>query len=203
MSTIKLTYFDMPGGRAEPARIALTAGNIPFEDHRISFSEFGNIRAGLPLSAVPVVEIDGVVYTQSNAMNRYFGKLAGLYPEDPWEAFKCDEVMGVTEDLLNKLVQTFGMKDAELEAARKVLVDLSITRYVKLLDTRLEASGGNYLADNRLTVGDLKVFIQLRSFSMGVLDHVPTDITRSIAPRVQDYADRIAKEPVVISYYSK
>lgn len=202
MSTIKLTYFDMPGGRAEPARIVLTAGKIPFEDHRISFEEFGKTRSSLPLSAVPIVEIDGTVYTQSNAMNRYFGKLTGYYPDDPWEAFKCDEVMGVTEDVLNKIVQTFGLKDEKLKAARKVLADETITRYVKLLDTRLAAAGGQYFADHRLTVGDLKVFIQLRSLSMGVLDHVPSDIVTSIAPAVQDYADRIAKEPIVINYYS-
>ncbi len=203
MSTIKLTYFDMPGGRAEPARIALTAGNIPFEDDRISYSDFGKMRAGTPLSAVPIAEIDGVVYTQSNAMNRYFGKLTGLYPEDPWQAFLCDEVMGMTEDLLNRVVQTFGLEGDALIAARKRLSDSTITRYVKLLETRLSASGGQYVADNRLTVGDLKVFVQLRSLSMGVLDHVPSDITQSIAPTVQEYADRIANEKIVTDYYSQ
>ena len=43
MSTIKLTYFDMDGGRAETTRIALSIAGIEFEDHRISFEEFGGL----------------------------------------------------------------------------------------------------------------------------------------------------------------
>ncbi len=203
MSTIKLTYFDTTGGRGEPLRIVLDAGNIPFEDHRISFAEFGQAAKDLPMGAVPVVEIDGTVYTQSNALIRYYGKISGLYPEDAWEAYKCDEVMGATEDLTNKLVQTFGLKDDALLSARQALVKGPITRYLKLLDSRLSEAGSNYLADNRFTIADLKVFIQLRSLTSGFLDHVPTDTVSSVAPRLQDYAESIAKEPSILSYYAK
>ena len=41
MTTYRLTYFDFDGGRGEPIRLALHAGGIEFEDHRISFAEFG------------------------------------------------------------------------------------------------------------------------------------------------------------------
>jgi glutathione S-transferase len=80
MAKYKLTYFDIDGGLAEPVRLALSLGGIEFEDHRVSFAEFKEMRASTPLSALPVVEIDGLMYTQGNAMCRYFGKLAGLYP---------------------------------------------------------------------------------------------------------------------------
>jgi len=89
MSTIKLTDFDVDGGRAEPTRIALSIGGIAFEDHRISFSEFGRMRASTPFNALPAIEMNDGVYTQSNAMNRYFGKQAGLYPEDPLGSQSC------------------------------------------------------------------------------------------------------------------
>jgi hypothetical protein len=35
--------------------------------------------------------------TQSDAITRYVGKLAGLYPEDDLQALLCDEVMGALE----------------------------------------------------------------------------------------------------------
>ena len=86
MTHYKLTYFDVHGGRAESIRLAFCLGGIPFEDERWSFAEFGQKRASLRFNAVPVLTIDGAEVTQSNALNRYVGRLAGLYPEDLLQA---------------------------------------------------------------------------------------------------------------------
>ena len=201
MSTIKLTYFDFDGGRAEPTRIALSIGGIEFEDHRISFSEFGQMRSRTPFNALPTIEMNDGVYTQSNAMNRYFGKQAGLYPEDPWQAFLCDEVMDAIEDLMHFLVRTFGMQGDEFRAAREKLVDGAFTTYLKTLNARLEAAGGEYFADGRLTVADLKVFVWIRGLNSGVLDYVPTDLAARVAPLLVQHMERVAADPGVTAYY--
>ena len=70
MSSYKLTYFDFDGGRGEPIRIALHAAGIDFEDKRISFPEFGEMRQSTRFNSVPVLEIDGAEVTQSNAISR-------------------------------------------------------------------------------------------------------------------------------------
>ena len=202
MNKIKLTYFDIEGGRAEPTRIAMSIGGINFEDHRISFPEFGQMRASTPLNAVPTMEIDGTVYTQSNAMSRYFGKLAGLYPKDPWQAYKCDEVMEALEDVMHITVRTFGLKGEELKAAREKLTNETLTKCLKFLDVRLEAAGGKYFADGCLTVADLKVFVWIRSLKSGFLDHIPTDLTDRVAPQLARHMERIAAEPGVSAYYA-
>ena len=44
MSQLKLTYFDMHGGRGEPARLAMAIGGIDFEDSRFAFAEFAEVR---------------------------------------------------------------------------------------------------------------------------------------------------------------
>jgi glutathione S-transferase len=77
MTKYKLTYFDFDGGRGEPIRIAFHAAGIEFEDNRLSFAEFGEMRRSTRFSALPVLEIDGAEVTQSNAISRYVGKLAG------------------------------------------------------------------------------------------------------------------------------
>ncbi len=64
MTKIKLTYFDMNGGRAEPARLALAMGGLDYEDDRISFEEFEKMRGSTPFNSVPTMEIDGRVITQ-------------------------------------------------------------------------------------------------------------------------------------------
>lgn len=201
MSKIKLTYFDIDGGRGEPIRIALSIGGIEFEDHRISFAEFGQMRASTPFNAVPVVEMNDGVYSQSNAMSRYFGKQAGLYPEDPWQAFLCDEVMDAIEDLMHFLIRTFGMQGDELKAAREKLADGAFTTYLKTLNARLEAAGGEYFAEDRLTIADLKVFVWIRSLKSGFLDHIPTDLVDKVAPLLVQHMERVANEPGVARYY--
>ena len=91
MANYKLTYFDMDGGRAEPIRMAFHAAGIAFEDHRISFQDFMEMRDGFRFRCVPILEIDGAAVTQSNAMCQYVGKMAGLYPDDDLQALYCDE----------------------------------------------------------------------------------------------------------------
>ena len=74
MADYKLTYFDFDGGRGEPVRLAFHIGGIEFEDHRISFKEFGAQRESFRFNALPTLEIDGVEITQANAMCRYVGR---------------------------------------------------------------------------------------------------------------------------------
>lgn len=82
MAKLKLTYFDFHGGRGEPARLALSIGGIAFEDDRVSLPDWERRKADMPFGALPVLEVDGQIVAQSNAINRYVGKLADLYPSD-------------------------------------------------------------------------------------------------------------------------
>ena len=202
MPHYKLTYFDFDGGRGEPIRIALHAAGIDFEDNRITFAEFGDMRNDLRFRSVPVLEIDGAVATQSNAMSRYVGKIAGLYPEDDLQALYCDEAMGAVEDLTHYIVQSFGLPDEELRIARERLVDGWMTVYLKGLDRLLERSGGEYFADNRLTIADLKVLGQTQALRTGRIEHIPSDLVDRLAPGLVEHQARIEREPVVIAYYA-
>ncbi len=201
MTTYKLTYFDFDGGRGEPIRIAFHHGGIEFEDNRISFEEFMKMRQSTRFNSVPTMEIDGAVVTQTNAMLRYVGKKVGLYPEDDLQAFYCDEAMEAIEDLLHRIVATFGLDGDELKAAREKLAAGWLTTFIKGLDELLARGGGEYFADNRLTVADLKVYVQMRSLASGTLDHVPTDIVEELAPALAAHRDRIAADPIVTGYY--
>ena len=202
MSRFKLTYFDFDGGRGEPIRIAFHSAGIDFEDHRIPFEEFLKTRGDMRFTCAPVLEIDGVAVTQSNSMLRYVGKMAGLYPKDDLQALYCDEAMDAVEDLLHQIVQTFGLEGDELKAAREKLVDGWISVYVKGLAEILERAGGEYFADNRLTIADLKVFVQIRSLRAGTLDHVPTDLIDKLAPSLVKHQERVGNDPIVTAYYA-
>jgi glutathione S-transferase len=203
MPQLKLSYFDFHGGRAEPIRLALAMGGIAFEDHRFTAAEFAEVRKTAPFGQVPVLHVDGVQVTQSDAMLRYAGKLAGLYPTDAYQALLCDEVAYVVEEAGVKLGPTFRMTGDEQKAARQALVNGSMPVYLGWLQSRLLAHGGQYFADNRLTVADLKVFVDVRGLNSGRLDHVPADLVEKVAPALNAHLQRIAQTPAVAQYYAK
>jgi glutathione S-transferase len=203
MPQLKITYFDFHGGRGEPVRLALAIGGIAFDDHRFAYPEFADVRKNTPFGQVPVLEVDGVQITQCDSMLRYAGKLAGLYPNDAYQALLCDEVMYVVEEAGVKLGPTFRMTGEEQKAARLALVNGSIPVYLAWLEKKLLANGGDYFADNRLTVADLKVFIDVRTLNSGRLDHVPTDLVEKTAPALNVHMKRIAEHPAVVAYYAK
>jgi glutathione S-transferase len=203
MPQLKLSYFDMHGGRGEPARLALAIGGVAFEDHRFTFAEFADVRKATPFGQVPVLYVDGTLVTQSDAILRYAGKLAGLYPTDPLQALLCDEVAYVVEEANVKLGPTFRMSGEEQKAARLALVNGSMPVYLAWLQSKLVANGGQYFADNRLTVADLKVFVDVRGLNSGRLDHVPTDLVEKVAPLLNAHMQRIAATPAVAQYYAK
>lgn len=203
MPQLKLNYFDFHGGRAEPARIALHMGGVAFNDHRFTFPEFAEFRKQTPFGQVPTLEVDGVHVTQCDAINRYVGKLTGMYPTDPLQALFCDEVMYVVEEAGVRMGPTFRMTGEEQKTARLALVNGSMPQYLAWLQTQLQAHGGEYFADNRLTMADLKVFVDVRGLNSGRYDHVPTDLVERVAPALNAHMNRVANLPGVQAYYAQ
>lgn len=203
MPKLKITYFDFHGGRGEPIRLALHLGGVAFDDHRFTFAQFAEVRKSTPLNQVPTLMVDDIQITQSDSILRYAGKLAHLYPTDAFQALLCDEVMYVAEDMNVKLGPSFRMTGEEQKVARLALVNDAIPVYLRWLEQQLQAHGGEYFADNCLTVADLKVFVDLTGLQSGRLDHIPTDIVKQIAPSVHAHLNRIAALPAVVAYYAQ
>ena len=98
---------------------------------------------------------------------------------------------------------TFRMTGDEQKAARLALVNGSMPQYLGWLQSQLLAHGGEYFADGRLTVADLKVFVDVRGLNSGRLDHVPTDLVEKAAPALNAHMQRIAQLPAVVAYYAQ
>eukprot|EP00965_Chrysotila_dentata_P165683 5470372-Pleurochrysis_carterae.AAC.3 len=180
---LKLTYLDFRGV-AEPIRLALTIGDIPFEDVRIGYDGVKALRAQgkLPYGQVPILEIDGVVHSQSAALLRWAGKKAGLYPEEL--QLKIDAVHECIADI-NKAILPQVYKHAlgrnpltggfyagsALSADQMVAVkhhlneELLPAKFAQLEQT-LKASGGPFMTGAAMTTCDLELYV----LGSGVLD---------------------------------
>jgi len=194
----KLVYFDFDGGRGEAIRMVLVLAGVNFEDVRISFEQFGQMRENFPLNAVPTLEIGGTVYTQTNAMLRYAGSKANLYPADTWLAFLCDEILDICEDVFHAISKTLYLEGDELKTAREAMVAGPLTRVLKLLEQRLASA--EYFVDKKLSVADLKVFLNTRMLLSGMFDHVPVDMVQQVAPSLVSHMERVSMEPKVAEY---
>lgn len=202
MQKIVLTYFDFDGSRGEAARLAMHIAGIPFEDRRIPRNEWPKHRDSAPFQALPFLEVDGKPLAESNTINRYVGKLAGLYPKDDWNAARVDEVMDAIETITTKIGATFTLEGEAKQKAREALAAGSIPRYAQQIEARLKEGGGEWFVENRLTVADLKCFLWVRWMKSGALDHIPADVVDKAAPLLAKHLERVRSHPKIAAYYA-
>jgi glutathione S-transferase len=202
MPKIVLTYFDFDGSRGEAARLAMHMAGVPFEDRRIARNDWAGQRDQYPFQSLPVLEVDGRVITQSNTINRYVGKLAGLYPKDDWRAALVDEVMDAVEDITTRISATFVLEGEAKKKAREALSAGPLPRFLQQFDARLKAGGGEWFVENRLTVADLKCFLFVRWLKSGALDHIPADVVDRHAPLLAKHLERVRNHPKIAAYYA-
>lgn len=196
---IKLTYFDM-AGRAEAVRLALYVGGVPFEDERISHSEWNeNVKPNARFGQLPLLEVGGKVLAQSYAQLIFVGQLAGLYPEDTWERAKVHEALFLGEDILQTVVPSLREQDPEKKKALRAKFVEELPKYLAFIDKLLTETNTGYLAGPKLTIADINMFTLLQWFSNGTLDDVPTDILSKFA-RIAEFQQRVASLPRVAEW---
>lgn len=189
--TLKLTYFDIEG-LAEPARLAFVVGGIPFEDKRIAFSEWGELKQSgfCPLGQLPVLEIDGKKCVQSGAMLGYAGRLSGLYPgADAIACMKIDEISFTVDDIRKKIAPTMYMPDGEEKMQkRKELAETILPDWFGKLEALLQYNNEGpegkttaFSQGGKLSIADLHISTLVRWLETGMLDGVPKDIAAKYA----------------------
>jgi len=185
IKSIRLRYFPFPG-RAESIRDTFRIGHIDFVDEHLTFEEFQECRAAneFPFGGLPVLVIetdDGEqCIPQSNAILRFAGRLACLYPaDDPLQALKVDEALDVGEDINCQISPSLHEPDEERKMAmRKKLAEETLPFWLDCFE-RLLAKNGNtgFIVGNSLTIADLKLYWIIDWLTMGILDGIPTTIT--------------------------
>jgi len=180
-STLRLRYFPFPG-RGGAIRDALRIGGIPFEDAHVPPESFPALKPELPFGSLPVLDVETrggtISAAQSNAILRFVGRRAGLYPADDVRALKVDEALDLGEDLYHLLTPSMVEGNAERRMAmRKVLAEETLPRWIGFLERLLVANGRTgFVAGDALTVADLKLYWISDKLTNGTLDGVPTTL---------------------------
>lgn len=202
--TLKLYYFDIKG-RGESIRVALSIAGIPFEDVRLSHEAFAKMKETnqLPFGQVPIMDVDGKRLAQSSAILRYVGRLGGLYPQDPWQAAKVDEIMYAFEDVGNLLRPSFMEQDPQKRLEmRKQLVAEAFPKWFSNIQRVLQANGTNFFVGNELTIADIAAFNAMKWLTGGFLDGVPTTVLDDY-PALVKHMHHFEQLPKIQEYYAK
>eukprot|EP00746_Dinoflagellata_sp_MGD_P120462 gnl/MRDRNA2_/MRDRNA2_55982_c0_seq1.p1 gnl/MRDRNA2_/MRDRNA2_55982_c0~~gnl/MRDRNA2_/MRDRNA2_55982_c0_seq1.p1 ORF type:complete len:233 (-),score=42.52 gnl/MRDRNA2_/MRDRNA2_55982_c0_seq1:96-794(-) len=212
-SKIKLTYLDVKGF-AEPIRLALFIGGLDFEDCRIDYPAVKALReaGGSPWGQVPVLEVNGKSFGQSQALLRWAGRQTGLYPDDV--ALQCDAVLNAMSDIFN--VMTPAWYGAAIPGRHPITAEFLVPLTVQqkegvvqalnehILPGRLEfmekfliSSGGPWFCGKKLTICDLAFY----SFATELLENKgPKGIDSGVIgkfPGLSALVKRLSEHPKV------
>eukprot|EP01061_Rhynchopus_euleeides_P044645 TRINITY_DN784_c2_g1_i1.p1 TRINITY_DN784_c2_g1~~TRINITY_DN784_c2_g1_i1.p1 ORF type:complete len:220 (+),score=84.24 TRINITY_DN784_c2_g1_i1:187-846(+) len=167
---IVLHYFDIAGG-AEPIRLALAIGGVVFEDRRIAFDDWEEVAQDMPLSQVPVLEVNGVKFTQSLAIARYAAELANLTPRnDPLLDLRLNEVMYILQDLSFGIGRTVHMPEGD---ERTTLRQRWLATEYPTYMMRIEHAVTYF--PNQIYMVDLFLYSRVNWWSCGVIEGIPRE----------------------------
>jgi len=222
MPNIKVTYFNIEAA-AEKVRLALCAAGLEFEDDRVDFRNWGEMKNTIKYGQLPVMTVDGREYYQSEAQLRWVGRQGdgSLYPADAAKAYEIDMVMGMHSDFvrlwqpciyISMRPQYYGYpagddwaaeeKAAKVKALRETWVAEHMPGQFQALSEKIEEHGNKFLAGDTLTIADLLWYPQLTYFTKGVADHVPTTILNDY-PAITAWMERVKAVPAIKEWYDK
>lgn len=208
MFNIKLSYLDFAEGRGgEAERLALHLGGVAFEDDRFHLDDVLSVVLKAKTMQVSMLQVGEFQFPHQDAVAeiaRYVGRITRLYPDnDPLQALLCDVVLRYMENTLAQISATCWQGGDIRQTARHVLVTRHLPTALVWLQTRLDIGGGEYFANQSLTIADLKVFTLVRSLNSGRMEHIPTDLVAQYAPKLNAHLQRIESIPAVIQYYAR
>jgi len=159
MSEVKLTYF-YGKGRAEISRLILAFAGVKYEDNRITYEEFAELKPFLSYGQVPQLDYKGNVIYQSRAIARFLANEFGLAGKNNTEKGQADEVVDAIVDLQNAAYTVFFEKDekAKAEKTKKVFGETLPTGLTNL-EKCLARRGGNHFVGNNFTWADLSLMM--------------------------------------------
>eukprot|EP01061_Rhynchopus_euleeides_P018379 TRINITY_DN303_c0_g1_i1.p2 TRINITY_DN303_c0_g1~~TRINITY_DN303_c0_g1_i1.p2 ORF type:complete len:232 (+),score=116.51 TRINITY_DN303_c0_g1_i1:58-696(+) len=198
--TLKVVYFGLPG-KAEPIRLCAAIGGLELEDQHVDRESWGALKPSVAPAQLPLLYVDGKLHGQSVAQARYVAKLAGLYPSDPLEALRVDELVDYTQEVFGPLGKSFGLQGEEQLKFRGAMVAEGgdMHKWISFLDTQLE--GKKYAAGDSLTLADVVIFTTLQPLRTGWLDGVPKDCLDGFK-NVLAHRDLVANHEKVKAYYA-
>jgi glutathione S-transferase len=201
MSKPRLIYFDAPVSRGEECRLALHLAGVDFEDVRVKREDWPALKPLTPYGGMPVLEMPGAPpIAHSNAILVLIGRRHGLHPADDVEAARHEGMMQHVEDLRAHVTPTLRLEEPEKKAAREALVAGYLPAWARAAEKNI--GRGPFFGGERIHVVDLKIYMAVRWFNGGKVDHIPATIFED-HPKLTGAFEAVRDHPRVRSWYAR
>lgn len=211
----QLMYFDVPG-RVAGLRILLFTifGKDGWEDRRVAFENWPGIKPTLGLQCLPVLTVPSIPehdqtkgqqkmtsIHQAEAMMRWAGRKAGLYPSDADAALFVDEMMSTIYEALSKAPRPSSLVRKEMlpqlwkEFTEGETAPMHI--YFNYIQERI---AGPFFGGDELSVADLTLYMLVNYFVNGEIPHISPDYVENGFPRIKTHHAAVKNHPIVKAY---
>ena len=172
-----LVYFDLHV-KGEAIRMLLSLAGQEFNDIRLGFDEWGEMKKLMPAGQVPLwIEPgedategegplpEGKQFNQSHAILKRLGKKFGYYSDDADEAYQIDWALESTSDHWAGRTYMVQMKDDQSEEKLQEVRD-AFTKLNKVVGNKLTEGGKKFIAGDRVTIGDIALFVPYAAYAV-------------------------------------
>jgi len=195
-----LTYFN-GAGRAELARLCFYAGNVAFEDKRVSSDEFASMKAnsssiaGQRFGSLPLLQHDSLLIAQSGSISQYAADLGINSGLNALQRAVDMEISGAHADVQAAMYKAlFGSEESKKQGLKDLppVIEKFFSAFERIFPATGFLHGGSHP-----TLGDLAVFDLVTSPFPGVLK-----LGQSIDgyPKVKSLVEAIKSYPPLAQY---
>mmetsp|Transcript_5757 Transcript_5757/g.6614 ORF Transcript_5757/g.6614 Transcript_5757/m.6614 type:complete len:214 (+) Transcript_5757:140-781(+) len=199
---MKLYYFPLYGV-GEQIRMLLAHAKVEYDNEMPTGDSWKEFKPNCPNGQMPVLEVDGKMLHQSQAIMRFLGKQHGYYPSDAMAAFAVDAAVEDWNDSGKNMSYMSMFKPEPFpEEELKVFMEGMNKKY-ECIAKILAKNGGKFLCGDAITTADFTVFASLCSWAVNQPTegkehqrHVYTACAEAMAkhPTVQAYVDAMKAE---------
>ena len=202
MSKFSLHYFGGKG-RAAIARAILSFAKADWTNDLIKREDWPKIKtSGLcEYEQVPVLEVGGKKYCESNAINLYLGETFGLLGKNAEENYQINNLLMAAEDYSKVAIALYlctdESKKPELKKNAEAKLKFLFTRFEKRY---VDLGKGKYFLGDKFTLAD--IFLTVNLFSCLQSLGLPDSTCKDVAPNVTELAVRV-KENELKEFFEK
>jgi len=158
-----LTYFN-GRGRGETLRLLFSIAGVQYEDKRVEFAQWQELKPQTPWGHMPVLAVDGKgTIGQSMAIARYIAREHGLAGKSSWETAVVDSIVDSITEIRDKAFEMAFEKDEakkkQLQASFKEKVTPGLQNLEKILASN--NSGAGFFVGKEITLADVHFFATL------------------------------------------
>ncbi|XP_020035681.1 glutathione S-transferase A4 [Castor canadensis] len=174
----KLYYF-RGRGRMESIRWLLAAAGVEFEEEFLETKEqYEKLQKDgcLLFGQVPLVEIDGMMLTQTRAILSYLAAKYNLYGKDLKERLRIDMYTDGTLDLMLMIALAAFQPPEDKEENYACIVKRAKVRYFPVFEKILKEHGDDFLVGNKFSWADiqlLEAILMVEELSAPILSDFP------------------------------